>query len=105
MQVVLATQTVPPVHPWPPHCPHFCTVPPGDEVEPPEPELVVEVPGMEVVLAVPEYVGTTDAPVGVSGIASSARTHPDLAVSAAGHSTCLNVTDGLSAFWNQSNRQ
>lgn len=22
-----ATQTVPPVHPFPPHCPHFATVP------------------------------------------------------------------------------
>lgn len=32
------------------------------------------------------------------------RTHCVLAVSAAGHGTSLNCIDGLSAFWNQSNR-
>lgn len=107
-QVEPASQTVPPDHPRPPHCPHFGTVPPDDEVVVELPELevvVVEEPELLVGEPVPVYVGTTDAPVGDSGITSSARTHPDLAVSAAGHSTCLKVTAGLSAFWNQSNRQ
>ncbi|RDW95255.1 hypothetical protein BP5796_01018 [Coleophoma crateriformis] len=55
--------------------------------------------------AVDPYVGTIAGPVGCSLMLSSARTQPDLAVNAAGQVTCLKVTAGLSAFWNQSKRQ
>ena len=107
MQVLPASQTVPPVQPSPPHCPYLGTSPPGVPVDvdvvvdPPE----VVVPVSEPLDVVGVHVGITNDPVGVSGIESSARTHPDLAVRAAGHSTCSNVTVGLSASWNQSKRQ
>lgn len=108
-----AAQTVGPVQPVPPHCAHFAAVPPelpAAAVVVVEAALVVVVSveaGFVVVLeeAAPDAVPTTLGPVGVSSIASLARTHPVLAVMAAGQAICLNVTAGLSAFWNQSNRQ
>lgn len=64
----------------------------AEEVDPEPPEPLVQV-------------GTALGPVGVSSIASLARTQPLLAVSAAGHATCLKVIAGLSALRNQSKRQ
>jgi hypothetical protein len=99
-----ATQVVGPLYPWPPHCPHFGTVPPLTEEEalPPLPPAVelslvlpaaVVVPGAADVASPPElplfHVATTAGPVGCSEILSSARTHPVLAVIAAGQVTCL----------------
>ena len=67
--------------------------------------VVLLVAGDEVADPVTETVGTTEGPMGASLMASLARTQPDFAVSAAGHSTWVNETVGLFASSNQSKRQ
>jgi hypothetical protein len=77
-----------------------------DELPLPPAALVVVALLVELEAAAPlVYVATTAGPVGDSLMESFARIQPDFAVSAAGHSTCWNVTEGLSAFSNQSKRQ
>ena len=101
VQVEPDSQVVPPVHPVPPHCPYLATV------VPPVATLVVAVPA-DVVVPAAELadaatlaVDTVASPVGVS----SERTQPDLFVMASGHATLWKLMVGLSAFWNQSQRQ
>lgn len=44
-------------------------------------------------------------PLKAGNCESSVRLQPEMSVSALGHWTCSKVKSGLSAFWNQSNRQ
>lgn len=92
-----AAHVVGPVYPIPPHCPYFATDPvllpvlplALVVVDPPLPTVVVLALLVELEAAAAlVYVATTAGPVGDSLMASFARTQPDFAVSAAGHSTC-----------------
>ena len=87
------------MYPIPPHCPHFATVPVPAlplALVVVDPLLLDRVVVLTLLVELVElvatpvlvYVATTAGPVGDSLMESFARTHPDFAVSAAGHSTC-----------------